>query len=229
MNLDIGIEKFYFKLPVGYLSGLPHQLVQPRFRDDTVSLGVGVQATNVSGRFAVYRDAKPHRPAGDRRRHDHVKITSMKTICDAAVCLVENHRGHSDGDRVLQTVGEILRAHTRNTDGLGRWGGEEFVLVCPGANLAKAADLAEKLRHRIMETNFIPEAPLPITASFGVATSGAELSFEDAFRQADQALYLAKSRGRNCVVAAGEDEMHKVTGARKGALALLSGRFKLHK
>jgi diguanylate cyclase (GGDEF)-like protein len=112
---------------------------------------------------------------------------------------------------------------------VGRWGGEEFVLVCPGASLANAADLAEKLRHRIMETNFIPEHPLPITASFGVATSGAEKSFEDAFRQADQALYLAKSRGRNCVVTANEDQMHRVTGARKGTLALISGRFKLHK
>jgi diguanylate cyclase (GGDEF)-like protein len=142
---------------------------------------------------------------------------------------VNDERGHYAGDRVLRAVGEILRGHTRNTDGLGRWGGEEFVLVCPGANLAKAADLAEKLRHKIVETNFLPEDPLPITASFGVAASGTEMSFEDAFRQADQALYLAKSRGRNCVVAASEDQMHKVTGARKGTWALISGRFKLHK
>ena len=142
---------------------------------------------------------------------------------------INDQRGHYMGDRVLQTVGEILRAHTRSTDGLGRWGGEEFVLVCPGASLSKAADLAEKLRHRIMETNFIPEDPLPITASFGVAASHDDQTFEDAFRQADQALYLAKSRGRNCVVAATEDQMHKVTGARKSTLALISGRFKLYK
>jgi len=142
---------------------------------------------------------------------------------------INDQRGHYMGDRVLQTVGEILRAHTRATDGLGRWGGEEFVLVCPGANLSMASDLAEKLRHRIMETNFIPEDPLPITASFGVAASHDDQTFEDAFRQADQALYLAKSRGRNCVVAATEDQMHKVTGARKSTLALISGRFKLHK
>jgi diguanylate cyclase (GGDEF)-like protein len=141
---------------------------------------------------------------------------------------INDQRGHHIGDRVLQTVGEILRGHTRGTDGLGRWGGEEFVLVCPGTSLAKAADLAEKLRHRILETNFIPEDPLAITASFGVAVSQADQTFEDAFRQADQALYLAKSRGRNCVVAATEDQMHTVTG-RKGTLALISGRFKLHK
>jgi diguanylate cyclase (GGDEF)-like protein len=142
---------------------------------------------------------------------------------------INDQRGHYAGDRVLQSVGEILRSHTRYTDGLGRWGGEEFILVCPGATLAKASDLAEKLRQRIMQTSFLPEDPLAVTASFGVATSPAGGSFEDAFQQADQALYLAKSRGRNCVVAAGDDQMHKVTGARKGTWALISGRFKLHK
>jgi len=142
---------------------------------------------------------------------------------------VNDERGHHVGDRVLRTMGEILSSSTRNTDAVGRWGGEEFVLVCPGASLANAADMAEKLRHRIMETNFIPEDPLPITASFGVAASRADLGFEDAFRQADQALYLAKSRGRNCVVTANEEQMNRVTGTRKGALALISGRFKLHK
>jgi len=141
---------------------------------------------------------------------------------------INDQRGHYVGDRVLRAMGDILRSCTRNTDGLGRWGGEEFVLVCPGASLAKAADLAEKLRQKIMETNFIPEEPLSVTASFGVASSGDDQSFEDAFRQADQALYLAKSRGRNCVVAANVDQMHRVTGARKGTWALISGRFKVH-
>ncbi len=129
---------------------------------------------------------------------------------------VNDQRGHHVGDRVLRTMGEVLRAATRNTDAVGRWGGEEFVLVCPGTSLASAADLAEKLRQKIMETNFIPEDRLPITASFGVATSGDGEGFDDAFRQADQALYLAKSRGRNCVVAANEEQMHRVTGASKG-------------
>jgi diguanylate cyclase (GGDEF)-like protein len=94
---------------------------------------------------------------------------------------VNDLRGHYGGDRVLRTLGEILRAQTRNTDGLGRWGGEEFVLVCPGASLEKAAELAEKLRHRIMDTNFIPEDPIPITASFGVATARAGQYFDEVF------------------------------------------------
>ena len=142
---------------------------------------------------------------------------------------VNDLRGHYGGDRVLRQVGEILRTQTRKTDGMGRWGGEEFVLVCPGASLASAAERAEKLRHKIKDMNFIPEDPLPITASFGVAASHPDQSFEEVFKQADQALYQAKSRGRDCVVAARDDQMHQVTGARKGAMALLSGRFKVLK
>ena len=142
---------------------------------------------------------------------------------------INDERGHAVGDRVLRTMGDILASSIRNTDAVGRWGGEEFVLVCPGATLDDAADLAEKLRHRILQTNFIPEEPLPITASFGVATSGADQGFEDAFRKADQALYLAKSRGRNCVVTAADDQVSRVTGKARSALALISGRFKLHK
>ena len=142
---------------------------------------------------------------------------------------VNDLRGHYGGDRVLRTMGETLRAHTRGSDGLGRWGGEEFVLVCPGTSLAQAADLAEKLRQRILQTSFLPEDPLTITASFGVAASQAGQSFDEVFQRADEALYLAKARGRNGVVAAGEDQMHRMTGARKGTWAVLSGRFKLHK
>ena len=177
--------------------------------------------TKVLNRHGIEQFVEPLRSAGLPTSVIVIDLDHFKRVND--------NRGHHIGDRVLQTVGEILRAHTRNTDGLGRWGGEEFVLVCPGASLEKAADLAEKLRRRILDTNFIPEDPLSITASFGVAATQGDQSFEDAFRQADQALYLAKGRGRNCVVAATDDQMHKMTGARKGTWALISGRFKLHR
>ncbi len=140
---------------------------------------------------------------------------------------INDERGHAVGDRVLRTLGEILSAGTRKSDAVGRWGGEEFVVVCPGASLANAADLAEKLRHRIMDTNFIPEDPLSITASFGVATSADAQGFEDAFRKADQALYDAKSRGRNRVVTANDEQ--RETKARKSAWAVVTGGFKVQK
>lgn len=142
---------------------------------------------------------------------------------------INDQLGHHIGDRVLQTVGDILANETRDSDGLGRWGGEEFVLVCPNTPLPAAVELAEKLRCRIKETIFIPEAPLSVTASFGVAVRQVDQTFEDVFMQADNALYLAKNRGRNCVVAARDDQLHAMTGATKGTWALISGRFKLLK
>jgi diguanylate cyclase (GGDEF)-like protein len=177
--------------------------------------------TNISNRHGIERFVETLQATRVSASVIVIDIDHFKRVNDL--------RGHFGGDRVLRKMGEILRACTRNTDGLGRWGGEEFVLVCPGTTLANAADLAEKLRHRIMETNFIPEDPLPVTASFGVAMSMDEQGFEEAFRQADEALYLAKRRGRNCVVCANEAQMHKVTGALKSTLAIVSGRFKVLK
>jgi diguanylate cyclase (GGDEF)-like protein len=142
---------------------------------------------------------------------------------------INDQHGHHTGDRVLQTIGNVLSAHHRVSDGLGRWGGEEFVLVCPDASLTSAVELAEKLRRQIAETIVIPELSISVTASFGVATTSPDQSFSDVFVRADEALYLAKSRGRNCVVAASNEDMHTMTSARKGKWALISGRFKILK
>ena len=114
----------------------------------------------------------------NRHGIDQFLATLRITRVQASVIIVDldhfkrinDERGHYTGDRVLRTMGDILSSSIRNTDAVGRWGGEEFVLVCPGASLSDAADLAEKLRHRILQTNFIPEDPLPITASFGSRT-----------------------------------------------------------
>ena len=82
--------------------------------------------------------------------------------------------------------------------------------VCPVRPCPKPRTWPKSCVTGILQTNFIPEDPLAVTASFRVATSPAGGSFEQAFQQADQALYLAKSRGRNCVVAAAEDQMHRI-------------------
>ncbi len=78
-----------------------------------------------------------------------------------------------------------------------------------------------------MENNFIPEDPMPITASFGVATSGADRAFEEAFRQADEALYQAKDRGRNCVVVANRERSERAGIVHADAFAQGRGRLEL--
>lgn len=110
---------------------------------------------------------------------------------------VNDTHGHNIGDQVLIEFAQVLNKSTRATDVLARWGGEEFVLICPNTDLMKAAHLAEKLRANIMEHTW-PEL-IPLTSSFGVAEMQNE-SPTDFIGRADKALYAAKAQGRNRVI-----------------------------
>lgn len=110
---------------------------------------------------------------------------------------VNDSFGHDRGDDVLRALGTVLREGVRATDVAGRYGGEEFLVLCPAADLDGAAALAMKLHAAMARISVNDE---PVTASFGVAsfpqsaTDAAEL-----IRAADQAMYRAKERGRNRV------------------------------
>ena len=108
--------------------------------------------------------------------------------------------GHDAGDAVLVRVSDILLATTRETDLVGRWGGEEFVLVCPETSLEEARAMAEGLRQEIADTHFPGIGQL--TASFGVADYEADAAPGLLVGRADEAMYRAKQSGRNRVVVA---------------------------
>ncbi len=112
---------------------------------------------------------------------------------------INDSLGHQAGDKVLQGVSEILRNTIRDTDIVGRWGGEEFLIICPETTLEGASTLAEKIR-LIMESTELEEGVI-VTGSFGVAER--ELGEKDAglISRADDALYEAKANGRNKVEA----------------------------
>jgi diguanylate cyclase (GGDEF)-like protein len=109
--------------------------------------------------------------------------------------------GHTIGDRVLHKVGEIISAALRPSDRLGRLGGEEFGVLLPETDGAKAVVVIERLRH-LIATQSIPldnAATLHVTASFGAAPLSADItSFTAWLKQADTMLYAAKAAGRNC-------------------------------
>ena len=115
---------------------------------------------------------------------------------------VNDRRGHDAGDRVLQTVASTIQNSIRNNDFLGRWGGEEFVVILPNTKKEFAIALAEKIRLRIYDTEFEPEQPLNITISVGVGEHQTDEDFANTFKRVDLALYEAKHIGRNCCVMA---------------------------
>jgi diguanylate cyclase (GGDEF)-like protein len=109
--------------------------------------------------------------------------------------------GHPEGDRVLAKVAEILRNAVRERDICSRYGGEEFFITLPNASCERAIVIAERIR-RTIEQNPFPHGdcqPLGrLTASLGVASFPVHASLaDDLIKCADQALYLAKHRGRN--------------------------------
>lgn len=114
---------------------------------------------------------------------------------------INDQYGHESGDIVLKRVANVLKRNTRENDIVGRFGGEEFIFILNFNDLDEVLEVAERCRfqieNEIIVLNTMTE--IKITASFGVALSKYGLGKEDVIRQADQALYLAKEKGRNLV------------------------------
>lgn len=114
---------------------------------------------------------------------------------------VNDSHGHAAGDRVLRIVVASCQSQLRNNDILGRWGGEEFAIVLPGADAASGLGVAERIRERIATAPIVAEgATIRVTVSIGVATLDGAQSFDALLADADAALYRAKRAGRNRVV-----------------------------
>ncbi len=128
---------------------------------------------------------------------------------------INDRHGHGTGDRVLVELASLLEATLRPSDSLARWGGEEFVVLCPNATLATATLLAERLRHGVAEMKFAGVGR--ITASIGIAECLPGETWEHWFHRADAALYLAKSSGRNQVRAAPETPARESIGEKVAA------------
>lgn len=112
---------------------------------------------------------------------------------------VNDDHGHGVGDRVLRRVATLVREMLPPQALLGRYGGEEFLLVLPGHELEAARRLAERIR-RVVEDSTAPDEP-PVTLSIGVAarTAGSDIDPDELIEDADRALYRAKESGRNRV------------------------------
>jgi len=113
---------------------------------------------------------------------------------------VNDRFGHLQGDEVLKAITLRLGSILRSADRVFRFGGEEFVAVCPATDHAEGMGLAERLRWTIANSVKTPDGE-PVTVSIGVATADTDgASFTTVLSVADQRLYQAKKSGRNCVV-----------------------------
>ncbi|GLH20057.1 putative diguanylate cyclase YedQ [Pseudomonas atacamensis] len=138
--------------------------------------------------------------------------------------LVNDNWGHSAGDEVLKHLATQCRASVRSQDLVARYGGEEFCVLLPGATLAEASMIAEKMRFAIGESVCIPDArtlsstapsqQIRITVSIGVAESISDGCdrLDDLVAKADSRLYLAKQHGRNRVISDDQLLAPPVTG-----------------
>ncbi|MGQ9481016.1 diguanylate cyclase [Chloroflexus sp.] len=115
---------------------------------------------------------------------------------------INDRYGHLIGDQVLRAVAQTVAHQIRTADSIGRFGGEEFILLLPNTNLPAALTLAERLRVTIADLQVHTDRGIiTATISVGVAERRpADTTIERLIDRADQALYAAKRQGRNCVV-----------------------------
>ena len=108
---------------------------------------------------------------------------------------VNDTYGHQIGDSVLKKIASILKTNLRRTDFVGRFGGEEFVIICPESNIENTAELMERFRLIIEKYNF--GEVKNNTASFGITIFKKGDNLDSIIKRADEALYEAKNSGRN--------------------------------
>jgi two-component system cell cycle response regulator len=169
----------------------------------------------------------------DNRRHLNERIDEMFqhaqrlnepfsiVMCDLdKFKSVNDTYGHQAGDEVLKQLADILKDEAREIDRVGRYGGEEFMLLLPGTVLDAAVTFAERVRKRIERHTFtFAGGSTKRTASFGVAGwPHPQIDDSDSLvRMADDALYVAKESGRNRVIRFDSDEFNEHQAADDGA------------
>jgi diguanylate cyclase (GGDEF)-like protein len=122
---------------------------------------------------------------------------------------VNDTYGHLAGDAVLREAAKRMRSSVRPYDTVGRYGGEEFLIVMPGCDITGAMSRAEELRNAVAKWPVdAPEGMIPVTLSLGVTVGGGAnpAQLAELLRAADAALYEAKNSGRNQIAAAAQSE-----------------------
>lgn len=152
----------------------------------------------------------PNREAyAERAWQEFQRFKRYQRPLTLAVCDIDHFKrvndnyGHQAGDKVLKLFAKILTTRLREVDFVGRYGGEEFVILLPETDAEQALGVLDKIRTTISSTSFrFKEEPVKISASFGIASFQNDDQIELVFARADKALYEAKNKGRNRCISA---------------------------
>ena len=166
-----------------------HELLQDMEVHDAAT---GVYTIAYVGKFLTHLFAQPE------------KLVSVLLIDIDFFRNYNELHGHEQGNRVLLEISQLLRRYLREHDIAGRFGGEEFIIVLPDTSIKVAEKLANQVRDAVASSVFTGAEYQPqgkLTVSIGAASSETATTCQDLFRQLDEAIYKAKSAGRNFVYA----------------------------
>lgn len=140
----------------------------------------------------------------EKNRFERKGIPFSLILCDIDDFKSFNDRfGHDCGDFILETIAGRIRAMVRKQDTVGRWGGEEFILLLPETPIEGGKKISEEIRKKIAKTTLLfNQYRLSITMTFGVSEFDMDTDIIPCIKEADDALYAGKQKGKNCVVAA---------------------------
>jgi len=184
-----------------YMAALIRDVTERRLLEDELKRLAGTDSlTGALNRRAFIMRAEEERERSVRYGHP----LAVAVIDADHFKKINDDYGHGVGDEVLKHLVQTVSAEMRTTDVFGRWGGEEFILLLPHADAAAAASTAERLRRKIADAPLVgvsDRGAVALSVSIGVSElCSAEDTVSALIQRADQALYAAKSGGRNQVV-----------------------------
>ncbi|PEC47819.1 hypothetical protein COJ46_23760 [Bacillus sp. AFS077874] len=135
------------------------------------------------------------------------KTTETKLNCSFLIFDIDNFKkindqyGHTMGDFVLSESAKLIKELIRNDDYLGRWGGEEFLIVLPKTPFQQSKEIADRLRCALEEHEFHYESQnIHVTMTFGLSKFNPQKGVVESINRADKAMYAGKQNGKNCVI-----------------------------
>lgn len=208
-NTTFGILKVASEVPfffedddrdtIELLSGLlSSQIYQSLKFQDTLLEARTDELTGLANRRRIMENLSQEIDRAERYDHD----LSLILLDLDHFKLINDDHGHVVGDQVLRQVGTLLSEEIRTSDAVGRYGGEEFIIVTPEVGAEEAAELAERIRSSLSQIEFEgteEDEIFKVTCSAGVASYHESLSPKTLISRADQAMYYAKEQGRNQV------------------------------